>query len=72
MSDDFDPTNLGSIFEGDLYKTANGKWVIRDKKGEHAIEDILQEYHGEEVKLTIASFSDLEEIKRVMQQKGSE
>lgn len=73
-SDDIDPTTLGDIIEGDLYKTANDVWVIRDKKGEHRIDDILKEYKGEEVRMTIASFSDLVDLQEYMksQEKNQE
>lgn len=80
MSDDkedqgVDPSSLGGdILEGTLDKTANDVWVLRNRHGETRIESILREYMDEEVRLTIASFSDLRDMAEMLrkQEQGGE
>jgi hypothetical protein len=53
----------GYILEGELTKE-DGSWMIKSERGGFLLEDILDEYAGEKVKLTIASFDDLSSLAR--------
>ena len=61
-------SSLGDLFEGNLYQTANGDWVIRDDEGEHSIDDLLKKYSGEEIRLIFVSLNDLDQIRDMIQE----
>ena len=70
--EDVDPTSLGDIVEGELYKNSKGNWVVRSRDGEHSIDDLLEEYKNKDVRITFASLKDLANIAELVQQSEEE
>ena len=59
-------SSLGELLEGELEKNEEGDWVIvvdRTAQANINVNALLEQYEGKDVRITIASLEQLDEIK---------